>query len=354
MKLIERYIGKTILASITLVVVMLTGLQIFISFVNQMDDIGRAGFTLTRAAYFVLLQAPYQVYLFFPVACLLGSLVGLGLMANHRELIVMRAAGMSVLKISMSVVKFALILILLITVLGETFIPRMSYFANDMKMLAISDGHTLRTSHGVWLRDKSDYISIGSVVNSKTLINVSQYRFNQQYELVLSRYMKRVVFKNGKWIGYGVKQTTLHPDQTVTQHLKTLEWDIPVKPKILKVSSAEPDEMTLKTLWRFIEAKQNAHENTLIYKLAFWQRFMQPFSALVMIILSIPFVFGPLRSSSMGSKFLAGATAGFGFHLLNKFFAPLSQVFQLSPIVAAIAPTCFFALVALILMRRMA
>lgn len=354
MKLVERYIGKTILASITLVLVMLTGLQIFILFVNQLDDIGRAEFTLVRAAYFVLLQVPYQVYLFFPVACLLGSLVGLGLMANHRELIIMRASGMSVLKIAIAVLKFALLLIVIVTILGETVIPRLAYYANDLKMLSVSGGQTLRTSQGVWLKHNNEYISIGAVVEPMSLRNVHQYRFNQHNELILARHMGRVDYQNGQWIAHRVQQTSFNKDQTATQRMKKMVWDIPVKPKILKVSSAEPDEMTLQTLWRFIQAKQVAHQSVLVYEVAFWQRFMQPFSALVMIILAIPFIFGPLRSSTMGAKFLAGATAGFGFHLLNKFFGPFSQVFQLSPIVAAIAPTCVFAVVALILMRRMA
>jgi lipopolysaccharide export system permease protein len=354
MKLVDRYIGKTILASITLVVVLLTGLQIFILFVNQLDDIGRAEFTLTRAAYFVLLQAPYQVYLFFPVACLLGSLVGLGLMASHRELIVMRAAGMSVLRIAKSVLQFTLLLIVIVTALGETLVPKMAYYANDVKMLALSGGQTLRTSQGVWIRHKNEYISIGSVVEPMTLKNVFQYRFDEQNELIMARHMGEIVFEGGQWIAHQVQETVFNTDHTATQHHKQMTWDIPVQPKILKVTSAEPDEMSLKTLWRFIQVKKVARENTLVYKLAFWQRLMQPFSAIVMIILAIPFIFGPLRSSTMGSKFLAGATAGFGFHLLNKFFGPLSQVFQLSPIIAAIAPTCIFAIIALMLMRRVA
>ena len=59
-----------------------------------------------------------------------------------------------------------------------------------------------------------------------------------------------------------------------------------------------------------------------------------------------------LRSSTMGSKLLAGATVGFGFHIINRFLGSVSQVYQFPPVIAAIGPTCLFALLGLYLMRR--
>ncbi|WP_040187389.1 LptF/LptG family permease, partial [Legionella pneumophila] len=76
-KILDRYIAKTVLSAIGLVTLMLVGLQIFILFVNQIDDLGRADYGIVQAGVFVLLQMPYQVYLFFPIASLLGCLVGL-------------------------------------------------------------------------------------------------------------------------------------------------------------------------------------------------------------------------------------------------------------------------------------
>ncbi len=77
MKLLDNYIAKTILSAIALVTLMLAGLQVFILFVHELDEIGKANYGIWQSALFVLLQMPYQVYLFFPMASLLGSLVGL-------------------------------------------------------------------------------------------------------------------------------------------------------------------------------------------------------------------------------------------------------------------------------------
>ena len=128
MKLIERYIAKTVLAAIALVTLMLAGLQIFILFVDQLNDIGKADYGIIAAALYVLLQMPYQVYLFFPMASLLGCLIGLGILANHSELVVMRAAGMSISQVALVVLKVAMILILFITIVGETICAKIGSF----------------------------------------------------------------------------------------------------------------------------------------------------------------------------------------------------------------------------------
>jgi lipopolysaccharide export system permease protein len=129
-------------------------------------------------------------------------------------------------------------------------------------------------------------------------------------------------------------------------------WDVPVKPKILTISSIDPDEMTLHELNRYIREQKRSHQNVHTYQFAFLQRIVQPFTTMVMMVLAIPFIFGPLRSSTMGSKLLVGAAVGFGFHILSRFFGPVSTVFQLPPALAALGPTVIFAVLGVYLMRR--
>ncbi|CEG60300.1 putative YjgP/YjgQ family permease [Legionella micdadei] len=353
MKLLDRYIAKTVLATISLVTLMLAGLQIFILFVNQLDDLGKADYGIVQATFYVLLQMPYQVYLFFPMASLLGCLIGLGIMANHRELVVMRAAGMSIGQITLAVLKVAMVIILFVTIIGETIVPKLAHLANDQKMQALSGGQTLRTASGVWLRHKNDFIFIGAILPKNNLVLVYQYRFDEEHNLRVARMINQVNLVNNRWVAYSIQETDINKESTMSRFIPSMLWDVNVKPKILSVSSNEPDEMTLHELKQFLRDQKISHQSALNYRLAYWQRIIQPLTTVVMMILAIPFIFGPLRSSTMGSKLLVGATVGFGFHIMNRFFGPISQVLQLSPELAAIGPTCIFALLGLYLMRRM-
>ena len=129
-------------------------------------------------------------------------------------------------------------------------------------------------------------------------------------------------------------------------------WEIPLKPLMFGMSNNEPNEMTLYELHQYLHAQKITSRGSLNAQLDYWQRIFQPVTTMVMLLLAIPFIFGPLRESTMGSKLLVGATVGFGFHILNRFFGPLSQVLQWPPILAAMGPTVFFALLGAYLMRR--
>lgn len=352
MKLIDRYIAKTVLSSISLVTLMLVGLQIFILFVNQLDIIGRGQFTIVETFIFVLLQVPYQVYLFFPVACLLGCLIGLGILANNSELIVIRASGVSIGQIILAVLKAAIVLIVTVTLLGETLIPKMVHYSEDRKVMLLSGGQSLRTQQGVWVRRGDNFINIGLVMPSRQLKNIYQYRFNAHHQLVLARHIDEASYVDGRWQLSNVKDTVLSNSKMIAKQTASMSWDIDLQPDILTVSRNEPDEMTLGELKKFIDIQHRSHQRVASYELAYWSRLIQPLSSCVMMFLAIPFIFGPLRTATMGSRLLAGATVGFGFHILNKFFGPVSQVYQIQPLFSAVAPTVLFALLAFFMMRR--
>jgi len=352
MKLIDRYIAKTVFAAIVLVILMLTGLQIFILFVNQLGDLGKADYGIGQALLFILLGMPYQVYLFFPMASLLGCLIGLGIMANHHELVVMRAAGMSIGQVTLVVLKVAVVMIVIVTLVGEMLLPKLVLMANDRKMQALSAGQTLRTAKGVWLRHHNDFIAIATVLPDNTLEDVHQFHFNDTHQLQSIRHIQQLHYVNGVWQAHGIDETEILADSTRTHHVADMTWDVVLKPRILSVSTSEPDEMTFSELHQFLNAQKMSHQTTKNYQLVYWQRLVQPFTTMVMMMLAIPFIFGPLRSSTMGSKLLIGATVGFGFYIMNRFLGSLSQLYQFSSIVAAIAPTLLCALLGFYLMRR--
>lgn len=352
-KLLDSYIAKTVLSAIAMVTLMLAGLQIFMLFVNELDDMGKANYGLSEAAAFVLLQMPYQVYLFFPMASLLGCLIGLGIMANNRELVVMRAAGMSIGQITMAVMKAALVAIIFVTVIGETIIPKLAAIGSDKKLQAMSQGQALRTSKGVWLRNQNDFITIGHIISETHLKTVYQFHFDTSNHMTYARKINSLQYQDGIWLAKGVSQSTLNKDNVQAEYIKEMTWNVPLKPSVLQGGGNEPDEMPLWELRRFLQVKKNNHQAAYNYQLAYWQRLLQPITTVVMMGLAIPFIFGPLRSSTMGSKLLAGATMGFSFHMVNRIFGPISQVFQLPVEIAAFAPTILFALLGLYLMRRM-
>ncbi|MCX7114742.1 MAG: LPS export ABC transporter permease LptG [Gammaproteobacteria bacterium] len=352
MRILRIYLIKQVMLAIGMVILGLIGLQLFILFVNQLPDIGRGEFGFWQACKVVLFQLPYQVYLFFPIASLLGVLLGLGQMANYRELIVMRAAGVSILQISLSVMMVAFIFMLGVSVLGETWVPQCTRWAVDEKVMAMTGGQALRLNQGVWFRQKNDFMFVGSVVSPHELSDVVQFHFDASFHLKIMRHIQKIERINKTWQAIQVQQSMMDKHVIRTEQIAKMPWDVEIDPTVLSLSTIEADEMTLPQLYRYIHARSDNHQSAPQVELVFWQRLTQPFSTMVMMLLAIPFIFGQLRSSPIGVKMLMGAGCGFLFYILNHFLGAASQVFQLSPILAAVFPTILFLGIGMILIRR--
>mgnify|MGYP001025975787 CR=1 FL=1 len=81
------------------------------------------------------------------------------------------------------------------------------------------------------------------------------------------------------------------------------------------------------------------------YEIALWSRIARTVAIVLVCILAVPFAFGPLRSSGAGARTVAGILTGVLFFLVNRTLESSGQVYGLSPLVAAWAPTALLAAV---------
>jgi len=342
MRILTKYIVKTVITYTFLVVLLLLGLHAFLEFMHEFSDLGSGNYGLLQVMQYVPMMLPGDIYQFFPMAGLLGTIIGLGLLASTSELVAMRSAGLSMWNVSFSVLQAAIILIVIMIILGEIISPFAQRFAIEKKSIAISGGQTLVTKHGIWQRNGDNYVHINKIASNGSLEGVTRYYFAAKNKLALASYAKSAVFVNKQWIFKNVTQTTFLPNSTTSAYLPQQEWGFKINPKLLGLTSVDTDQKTLPELRSYIKYRYQSGLGSHFYEFIFWQRLFQPLATLVMIILAVPFVFGPFRSASMGLRMLAGVMVGFGFYILNQFAGPMSTVLQFSPAIAAILPTLVF------------
>ena len=136
-----------------------------------------------------------------------------------------------------------------------------------------------------------------------------------------------------------------------SKQFSQVTWRIALNPDLLKMAKVDPEELSLLTLFTYIKQLHHHHNQTQEYALAFYKRLCQPLATCVMMLLAIPFIFGSLRSATMGLRIIIGCFVGFGFYILNQFVGPISLVYQLPASFAAVFPTLLFMLLALLMMR---
>ena len=93
MSVLDRYIVRTILGTVALVMAVLLVLGALFVFIDQQSDVGIGHYTALGALWYSLLNLPQQAYELLPITALLGSLLGLGTLARGSELTVMRSTA---------------------------------------------------------------------------------------------------------------------------------------------------------------------------------------------------------------------------------------------------------------------
>ncbi len=99
MNILDRYVIRTMLGAIFLVMMVLLVLGALFVFIDQQDEIGVGRYTVLRAIEFTAMNLPQQAFELLPVTVLIGSLVGLGTLARGSEITVIRATGISIARL---------------------------------------------------------------------------------------------------------------------------------------------------------------------------------------------------------------------------------------------------------------
>lgn len=351
-KVLERYIARTVILATALTALAMTGVLFLITFLSELKNLG-GDFGLGQVLFYVLLRLPNDFYQFSPLLILLGSIIGLSILSSSRELIVMRASGFATSKIVFSVLRGALLLILVVTFIGEWIGPELSFKAEVRKENMQNAGQAVVTSSGVWFHLDDNFIHVEQVVGRQRLEGVTRYQFDSNHRLQAAYYAKTLTYENKEWTMNDVVMTSFYNERTKSQALAHVPWDLKINPNLFNVGLVEPKEMTLPKLLKFSRyLKQNGLQYSQ-YQFDFWQRVFQPLASLVMIFLAIPFVLGTMTSSTLGWRVIVGIITGFLFFILNAFLGQLSIVYQVPTALAAALPMLVFALLAALLAKYM-
>jgi len=245
----------------------------------------------------------------------------------------------------------ALFLLLIISLLGECVAPYARDYALRMKGQALSQGQSLNTRNGTWVRDHDQFIHINKIVSVNQLQDITRYQFSSDHRLLVASYAQQAKLEHGQWVFYDVVQSEFQSNKVLTQKFATQSWPMKLRTEEMLLSEVDPHQQSLVTLYHYLHFRRHSGLGVGPYAFSFWKRIFQPIATLVMILLAIPVVFGPLRTVSMGLRILTGVVMGFSFYILNQFLGPFSLVYQVPPFIAAAFPTVLFALIATFLLK---
>ena len=350
--LIDRYVGITVASSILMALLVLVSLEAFIGFMSELRDVGKNDYGVVQAMIYVLMTIPRSLYEFFPTSALLGSILGLGVLASHSELVVMRSSGLSILRLVVSIFKTGSFIMLIVFIIGEVIAPITEQSAQNYRSVRLENRITMQSSHGLWVRDGLSFINVKVVLPGEKMGDIKIHEFDENHKLRVSTSAESAEYQDGKWVLSGIKQSIIDESGITIKKSDRATWNSILSPDLINVVKIKPEILSMWALGDYIDYLQTNKQDASRYQLAFWTKLVAPLATGVMILLAVPFVFGPLRNVSMGQRVLVGVMLGIAFHIMNQMFGQMSQIYNFSPFFGATLPTAVFLIGTVMFIKR--
>jgi len=352
-KILDRYIVLTVLASVALVMTVLLVLGALFLFIGQQDDIGVGSYGTTDAAWFVLLNLPQQAWELLPIAALIGALVGLGSLARGSEIIVMRASGISTWRLAASALLAGVILIAVEVALGEFLAAPLQQAARQLKAFDKFTDVSFGGAGGAWVRDGNLILNVARQSGERQFGGMLVFELSPEHRLrAMGRAARATAVEAQKWVLSDYVESRFTRERVLTRASGERVLASNVSAEFLGLAVADPRLLETRTLWTLISYYRANGLDARPYEFAAWSRVARTLAIGFAVLLAVPFVLGSLRAAGAGTRTLLGLGIGVIFFLMQRLIESGTVVFELDPVVLAWLPTVLLGMVALTLLAR--
>ena len=353
MSVLDRYIVRSILGSVFLVMLVVLILGALFVFIDQQDEIGVGHYTAMDAVVFTLLNMPQQAFELLPITVLIGSLLGLGSLARGSELIVIRAAGISIVRLARTVLIAGLLLIGLEVLLGEFLAPPLQVAAREQKAFAKYTDISFGGGGRAWVRDGNLILNVARQSGQTQFSNMQIFELSPDHHLAaIGHATSATAGPNKQWQLGGYTESRFVDSTVKVRPVGQRNLQSNVTAGFLGLAAQDPEQLTSRSLWQLIQYYRANSLDPSQYLFAFWSRIARTVAIGFAVLLAIPFVLGSLRSSGAGTRTFMGLLLGICFFLIQKLIESGTIVFDLNPMVLAWIPTATMGMVTVFLLAR--
>lgn len=350
LNIFDRYLGKTIIKYVAMVVLVILFLDAFFTFLVETKYVQRHDtYSYADAVLFILFQLPSKLVELSPALVLIGCLMGMGALASNSELIAMRAAGLSKLRIILGCMKTGAILGVAVLLISQFVSPVTDSLAEKTQKFGAPSNH--KVVRNFWSKNGDDFIHIGALSSEFALSDVDIYTVKDQ-TLLKHQNVQRANFVGGKWQLHNIKETRYSNTELVKTAIEQEVREQLIDADIYKTVRVEPQSLSITDLFRYGRyLRLNGLESSQ-YDRAFWKKLTQPLSILVMMFIAMPFVFAHQRKGNVGTRLVLGIMFGIGYYIISELFGNLGVVYHVPVLVSALLPVIVFSCIGFFLLRK--
>ena len=348
-------------------IISLTGIFIIVDFFDRVQRyVGEWGAPVGLLFKFMLYKMPEITYQMTPLALPLSSLIALGILSRNRELVAIRAGGISVRTVLGPVFIFALLCAGLLFAVGEYFVPksneklRLTYEEMSRhrmrKQAALAGGNATESfnAFGGWDRGARGiyyfkrYEIARDVIRDLTILEIGP-----GFKLAKRIDVAEASWSGTQWIGRKVTVREFSPTGNgasgiITQQYTSLLLPMEETPKHFTTSRVDPSEMSFFQLKNFIERLESGGSDTGAFRVDLWAKVAYPLSGLLLLVLAAPLGLRKSPGAGMSSGIVISLAICITFYEFNAWMISIGHGGVVSPLVAAWSADVIYGLAGII------
>ena len=356
LKTIDRYIGSQFLRMFFLCLFAFVIIYLMIDFIERSSPIFKKDPALIWVAAYFAFKIPVIFFQMMPVACLLGSLLSLTILAKNSELVAVKAGGIPILRATASIFVLAFSISILSFLINEFVSPAANLKKDYIYKVHIKkqEWRAKYRKKNVFYRDGNSIFSFGLFVPEQSKIkDVRMYRFDTDFQLLERATAKSAEFHDGQWrLIDGSRWIFDHGDLTDTKSFDFLPIRLEENPEEMKVYQKDAEQMSFRELRAFIRNMERQGYDAQGYKVDLHSKFSFPLIGFIMAILGIPFAVRIGRSGGIATGIGVSVVIGVIYWIIMAWSLTLGRSGVLPPVIAAWGSHAIFGIGGVVLLSK--
>ncbi len=328
-----------------------------IEFLQKADRLIKFHATLSQVVRYFLYIIPGMISMSLPMAALIASLLSLGNLSRHNEIIAMRASGVSLTQIVLPMILGGLLISAFGFFNNEYLMPEYASKANYIRKIEIEkkQQRVVFQQRKLWLRGPDNSIANIELVspNRNEMIGLNIYKLNPDFSIRERTKAASLLWENGTWRLQHSRTYSTTGDLVTSRSSDGEEYNIVESPDDLGMIVKNSEEMSFSELWEYIKRLRTGGYKSVTYEVDLYNKISFPLSSLLMVVISIPFSFHKVRSGGAAKGFAFALVIAFAYWTLLSVGTSLGHSGFLAPMAAAWFANCTFGVAAIIVLFRM-
>jgi lipopolysaccharide export system permease protein len=356
LKILDRYILKEFLKFVGITGITLIVLFIVVDLFGRIKNFSINQATAVQIVSYIIFSIPMIISYILPPTVLLATLLTYTSLSKFSEITAMKANGISLYRISIPPLLFAVLISIFLFFFNELITPP----AEEQKERVLHVEIEKQRASGVFKKHEIWYLGENTIYNFKifyaktdTIKGITINYLNPDFTLKSRIDADTAEWKDNQWVFYNVLKTHFDKDNLpVLERSKEEVINIPEKPSDFKIIQKDAEKMGYFELNKYVNKIEKEGYDVQLYLVDLQGKIAVPFVVIILVIIGVSFSLRLERSGGVMQSIGVGIFIGFSYFVVHAFGMTLGKSGMLPPLLAAWAANIIFSVAAVLLFYR--